>query len=136
MIAAEKSPAFVYHMEQVLAVYERPYDACFPVVCMDESPKQIVDYKEFVDKKGTYCRDSEYVRKGVADLFVATEPLAGFRTLTVEADHKSATWVKFLANLMDTTYKNATKVTWIMDNLSTHKLSFFYAHFLPHQAKA
>lgn len=136
MIAAEKSPAFVYHMEQVLAVYERPYDACFPVVCMDESPKQIVDYKEFVDKKGTYCRDSEYVRKGVADLFVATEPLAGFRTLTVEADHKSATGVKFLANLMDTTYKNATKVTWIMDNLSTHKLSFFYAHFLPHQAKA
>lgn len=135
-MAAEKNPAFVYHMEQVLTVYERPYDACFPVVCMDESPKQIIDYKEFTDKKGTRYRDSEYVRKGVAELFVATEPLAGFRTLTVEADHTSATWVKFMANLMDTTYRKATKVTWVMDNLSTHKLSFFYAHFPPQQAKA
>lgn len=123
-------------MEQVLSVYERAYDEQFPVVCMDESPKQVIDYKEFRDKKGTILKDSEYIRKGVVELFVATEPLVGFRELSVEQDHKSATWVKFIAKLMDTRYKNAKKVTWVMDNFSTHKLSFFYEHYSPEVAKA
>lgn len=122
-------------MEQVLTVYERPYDAQFPVVCLDESPKQLLEYKEFTGKDGIKYTDSEYIRRGVVELFVATEPLAGVRTLTVEENHKSATWVKFIANLMDTVYKSATKVTWIMDNLSTHKASFFYEHFPPERAK-
>ena len=123
-------------MEQVLSAYERPYDVDFPLVCMDESPKQVIDYKEFTGKDGKQYQDSEYVRKGVVELFVATEPLAGFRHLTVEDDHKSATWVLFIANLMDTVYKNATKVTWVMDNFSTHKLSFFYQYFTPQIAKS
>lgn len=123
-------------MEQVLSVYERPYDASFPVVCMDESPKQVIDYKEFIGKDGKQYQDSEYIRKGVVELFVATEPLAGFRELTVEDDHTSTTWVKFIAHLMDTVYKNAIKVTWVMDNFSTHKLSFFYEHFTPQVAKS
>ena len=133
---AEKSASFVHQMEQVLSVYERPYSAAYPVVCLDESPKQLIDYKEFTSESGRYYKDSEYIRRGVVDLFVATEPLAGRRILTVEADHKAATWVKFVANALDTTYKSATKVTWVMDNLSTHKLSFFYDHFPPHQAKS
>lgn len=123
-------------MEQVLSVYERPYDELYPVVCMDESPKQVIDYKVFIGKDGKQYQDSEYIRKGVVELFVATEPLAGFRQLTVEDDHKSATWVQFIAKLMDTIYKNAIKVTWVMDNFSTHKLSFFYEHFTPAIAKA
>ena len=123
-------------MEQVLSAYERPYDADFPLVCMDESPKQVIDYKEFIGKDGKQYQDSEYIRKGVVELFVATEPLAGFRQLTVEDDHKSNTWVHFIANLMDTVYKNATKVTWIMDNFSTHKLCFFYQYFTPQIAKS
>ena len=123
-------------MEQVLSAYERPYDADFPLVCMDESPKQVIDYKEFIGKDGKQYQDSEYVRKGVVELFVATEPLAGFRKLTVEDDHKSATWVQFIANLMDTVYKEATKVTWVMDNFSTHKLCFFYQYFTPQIAKS
>ena len=135
VIPADKSAAFVYQMEQVLAVYERPYDARFPVVWMDESPKQLLDYKEFTGKSGRKYIDSEYIRRGVVELFVATEPLVGLRTLTVEENHNSATWVKFIANLMDTAYKNATKVTWVMDNLSTHKLSFFYEYFPPQRAK-
>jgi DDE superfamily endonuclease len=56
--------------------------------------------------------------------------------LSVEEDHKSATWVKFIANLMDTTYSDATKVTWVMDNFSTHKCAFFYEHFGPVAAKS
>lgn len=123
-------------MEQVLSVYERPYDANFPVTCMDESPKQVIDYKEFIGKDGTQYQDSEYIRKGVVELFVATEPLAGFRKLTVEDDHKASTWVLFIANLMDTVYKDAIKVTWVMDNFCTHKLSFFYEYFTAPVAKA
>ena len=126
----------MFQMEQVLSGYERPYNAAFPLVCMDESPKQIIDYREFIRSDGKKYQDSEYIRKGVVELFVATEPLAGFRELSVENDHKSGTWVKFIARLMDTKYKDAKKVTWVMDNFSTHKLSFFYEHFAPEQAKA
>lgn len=123
-------------MEEVLSVYERPYDANFPVVCMDESPKQVIDYKEFIGKGGIQYQDSEYIRKGVVELFVATEPLAGFRQLTVEDDHKASTWVLFIAKMMDTVYKDALKVTWVMDNFCTHKLSFFYEYFTPQVAKS
>ena len=123
-------------MEQVLTGYERPYDGAYPLVCLDESPKQIIDYKEFIGSDGKKYQDSEYIRKGVVELFVATEPLAGYRELSVENDHKAGTWVKFIARLMDTRYKDAKKVTWVMDNLSTPKLSFFYEHFPPAQAKA
>jgi hypothetical protein len=70
-------------MERVLEVYEKPYDAEYPVVCMDESPKQIIDYKEFIDSSGRKGQDSEYIRLGVAEIFVAFEPLAGFREMTL-----------------------------------------------------
>ena len=103
MIPAEQSAAFVCQMEQVLDLYEQPYDADYPVVCLDESPKQLLDYEVFTTSSGQRCRDSEYVRRGVVELFVATEPLRGWRCLTVEADHKAATWVQFVARQMDTT---------------------------------
>ena len=136
MIPAEENAAFVCQMEQVLDVYEQPYDADYPVVCLDESPKQLLDYQEFVTSTGQHCRDSEYVRRGVVELFVATEPLRGWRELTVEDDHKAATWVQFVARLMDTTYRDAKKGRWVMDNLSTHRISNFYAHFPPEVARA
>ena len=136
MIPAAQSAAFVCQMEQVLDVYEQPYDPDFPVVCLDESPKQLLEYEKFTASNGQHYRDSQYVRRGVVELFVATEPLRGWRELTVEDDHKAATWVQFVARLMDTTYRDAQKVRWVMDNLSTHKLSNFYAHFPPHVARA
>jgi len=136
VIPAEQSAAFVCQMEQVLDLYEQPSDADYPVVCLDESPKQLLEYDQFTTSSGQRCRDSEYVRRGVVELFVATEPLRGWRCLTVEADHKAATWVQFVARQMDTTYRAAKKVRWVMDNLSTHKLSFFYAHFPPAVAQA
>lgn len=136
MIPAEQNASFVCQMEQVLDLYEQPYDADYPVVCLDESPKQLLDYEQFTTATGQRCRDSEYVRRGVVELFVATEPLRGWRCLSVEADHKAATWVQFVARQMDTTYRAAKKVRWVMDNLSTHKLSFFYAHFPPAVAQA
>lgn len=136
MIPASSSAAFVYHMERVLDVYEQPYDPAFPKVCMDESPKQIVDYEVQTAPNGKRREDSEYVRLGVAELFVAFEPLAGYRKMTVENDHKAFTWVTFIASMMDERYADAIKVTWIMDNFSTHKPENFYKVFPPEKAKA
>ena len=73
---------------------------------------------------------------GAAELFVATEPLRGWRELSVEDDYRAATWVRFVARLMDTTYRDAKKVRRVMDNLGTHKVSFFYDHFPPDVARA
>ena len=135
MIPAKQSASFVCQMEQVLSVYERAYDESFPVVCMDESPKQIIDYKHEVTGNGKTRQDSEYTRLGVAELFVAFEPLAGWREMQVAEDHKTDTWVKFIAHQMDTTYRKANKVTWVMDNFSTHKAENFYKIFTPEVAK-
>ena len=75
------------------------------------------------------------MRRGVVELFVATEPLRGWRELPVGDDHKAGTWVRFVARLMDTTYRDAKKGCWVMDNLRTHKRSNFYAHFPPEVAR-
>jgi len=123
-------------MEQVLDLYEQPYDADYPVVCLDESPKQLIEQQTFTAANGQRYHDSEYVRRGVAELFVATEPLRGWRELCVEDNHCAVTWVRFVARLMDTTYRDAKKVRWVMDNLGTHKVSFFYDHFPPDVARA
>lgn len=123
-------------MEAVLDVYERQYDVDYPVVCMDESPKQIIDYKEFIGTDGKQYQDSEYIRLGVAELFVAFEPLVGYRYMTVEDNHKTDTWVNFMAHSMDNRYKNAKKVTWVMDNFTTHRKENFYKIFPPEIAKS
>ena len=103
---------------------------------MDESPKQIIDYQVETGSDGKQYQDCEYVRKGVAELFVAFEPLAGWREISVEQDHKAATWVEFIARQMDTRYKDAKKVTWVMDNLSTQKDYNFYNFFDTKTAKS
>lgn len=136
MIPIKESAAFVCQMEKVLDVYERAYDADFPVVCMDESPKQIVDYEQHISSNGRYLQDSEYRRLGVAELFVAFEPLAGYRHMSVQADHGHVSWVKFIADQMDTRYKEAQKVTWVMDNFATHRVENFYKVFPPSKAKS
>ena len=74
------------------------------------SPKQLIACKAFTDEKGQRYQDSEYGRHGVAELFVANEPLRGWREMRVEEDHKATTWVQFVARLMDTTYRTAKKV--------------------------
>lgn len=77
VIPAEKSASFVCQMEQILDLYECPHDGDYPVVCMDESPKQVIDYREFTGSDGKQYKGSEYTRKGVVELFVATGPLGG-----------------------------------------------------------
>ena len=103
---------------QVLSVYERPYDEHFPVVCVDESPKQLIEIKQYRLADGTRLEDSEYVRHGVGEIYMAFEPLAGQRFVEVKDDHKAITWVGVLANLLDGPYAMCLKMTVVGDNLT------------------
>jgi hypothetical protein len=81
----ESNAAFVAAMEDVLSVYERPYDPAYPVVCMDEASRQLLEEtrKSFVDSHGVRCEDYEYIRHGQQSIFLATEPLGKWRTTRV-----------------------------------------------------
>ena len=125
-------------MEQVLDVYKRPYNELFPVVCMDESPKQII--KETRDpvpmKPGQEARvDFEYERCGVANIFLASEPLKGKRYVDVTERKTKVDWAKFIKEIADEWYKDAEKITLVMDNLATHKASALYETYSPKEAK-
>lgn len=123
-------------MEQVLAVYQRSYDQRFPVVCVDESPKQLIELIQYRSADGSRMEDSEYIRHGVGQIYMAFEPLAGQRFVEVKDDHKAITWVGILAGLLDGPYANCLKMTVVGDNLTAHKPSAFYQVFDAEQAKA
>lgn len=135
MIPPRQSADFVYHMEQVLAVYELPYDERFPVVCVDESPKQLIDIRHQRSTDGMRLEDSEYIRRGVGEIYMAFEPLAGQRFVAVKDDHRAITWVSVIANLLDGPYAKCLKMTVVGDNLSAHKPSAFYSVFSAEKAK-
>lgn len=125
-------------MEQVLDVYKMPYNADFPVVCMDESPKQLIketrlpiNMKPGQDKKV----DFEYERCGVCNIFMANEPLAGKRYVEVKGTKTKKDWACFIKGLADSYYKSATKIRLVMDNLNTHSPSALYEVFEPEEAK-
>lgn len=137
MIPPEANAEFVCQMEEVLSVYQRPYDARNPVICMDESPNQLVGdaHKPFTDQKGVEHRDYEYVRKGVVSIFVALEPLAGKRLIRIRDRHTARDWVAFIQELVEG-YPEAKRITIVLDNLSTHKKSSFYKHLAPQEARS
>lgn len=138
MIPPEQSSEFVAAMEAVLDVYKRPYDPDYPVVCMDVSPKQLIDQlrPEIQMQPGQSKRvDYEYVRKGVVNIFMATEPLAGYRVVKITDTKKKPDWARFCQELVDQHYENAVKITLVLDNLNTHKAASFYETFAPEEAK-
>lgn len=125
-------------MEEVLDVYKRPYNADYPVVCMDESPKQLIEEARptVPGKPGQLERvDYEYIRKGVVNIFMANEPLAGKRITKVTETKKKQDWAYFLKEIADIHYEKAKKITLVMDNLNTHKAASFYETFKPEEAK-
>ena len=124
-------------MENVLDVYKRPYNEEFPVVCMDESPKQLVEsVEEEKMEPGKDKRvDYEYIRHGVANVFMANEPLSGKRLVEITEFKKKIDWAKFVKKIADEVYPDAKKITLLMDNLSTHSLGAFYEAFEPEEAK-
>jgi len=124
-------------MENVLAVYEKPYDPLHPVVNLDESPKQLISEtrKKFMDSKGVLHEDFEYKREGVVDMYMITEALAGKREVLIEENHKAITYAKVVAHIVEVMYSQADKITLIEDNLSAHKLSALYEIYEPQRAR-
>ena len=125
-------------MEQVLDVYKRPYNKDYPVVCMDESPKQLIkETKTPIPMKPgqEYRQDFEYERCGVSCIFMASEPLKGKRQVKVTHRRTKIDWAVFVKEIADNHYKDAIKITLVMDNLNTHKPSALYEAFSPEEAK-
>ncbi len=125
-------------MERVLDIYKRPCNADYPVVCMDESPKQLISTtrQPIPMRCGQPQRmDYEYIRKGVVNIFIANEPLAGKRFLQVTQTRKKRDWAYFIRRICDEFYPNAKRITLVMDNLNTHKPSSLYQTFSPCEAK-
>jgi len=125
-------------MENVLDVYKRPYNVAFPVVCMDESPKQLIkETRQALSAKPGRCAryDYEYERCGVCTIFVASEPLAGQRMVKVTERRTKKDWAYFIEEIAEA-YEDAEKITLVMDNLNTHKPGSLYEVFTPEKAKA
>jgi hypothetical protein len=124
-------------MEKVLEVYKRPYDRRFPVVCMDESPKQLIRETRLPVpmSPGMPARyDYEYERCGVCNIFMAGEPLAGKRMVRVTERRTKRDWARFVKEIAEQ-YPQAERITLVMDNLSTHKPGSLYESFSPEEAK-
>lgn len=137
-IPPKASAEFVYHMEDVLDVYHRPYDPRFPVVCVDETLKQLLgEVREPLPQgPGRVERyDSVYQRNGVASLFLAFEPLAGWRHVAVTERRTRVDWAAFIRSLVDGRYRTAEKIVLVMDQLNTHTAASLYEAFAPAEAK-
>lgn len=125
-------------MEDVLDVYHRPYDARYPVVCMDETSKQLIKEVRtpLRGKPGSAGKyDVEYERMGVCNIFIAFEPLKGKRFVTVSEYRKKEDWAIFIKSLVDDHYPDAHKIVLVMDNLNTHTPASLYAAFPAEEAK-
>jgi DDE superfamily endonuclease len=137
-IPPKQSAEFVYHMEDVLAVYQRPPNPQRPVVCLDETFRQLIgEVREPLPAQpGEIERyDSVYVRNGVASVFLAFEPLAGWRQVAVTDTRKRGDWAHFVRHLVDEQYQNAERIVLVMDQLNTHSLASFYEVFPPAEAQ-
>lgn len=125
-------------MEDILDVYKRPYDEKNPVVCVDESNKQLtketrISIPAEPGKPERY--DTEYERNGTGNIFLACEPLVGKRQIKITDHRKKTDFAEFLKELIDTDYPNANKIVVVMDNLNTHNGSSLYETFEPVEAK-
>ena len=125
-------------MEDVLEVYHRPFNATRPQVCLDETSKQLVG--EWVQpipaEPGQPERfDYEYVRNGTANLFMISEPLAGWRHVAVTERRTATDFAEVLRWLAEDVYPEADQIVLVMDNLNTHRLASLYEAFAPEQAR-
>jgi len=124
-------------MEDVLAVYARPYNKNRPVVCMDEKPYQFVSLgrNSIPMKPGVPQReDYEYIRLGTCSIFIFTEPLAGWRYAQAFPQRTKKDWARRIQWLLNEQYSEAEKIVLVMDNLNTHVISSLYETFEPEEA--
>lgn len=138
VIPPKADAEFVAHMEEVIETYEKPYDSVHPVLCMDEQPVQLVKETRcpiLATAKHARRVDYEYERAGTANIFMFTEPLAGWREATAREFKTKADWAQEMARLLEGRYADCEKVTVVCDNLNTHTIGAFYEVYEPERAR-
>ena len=139
VIPPKANAEFTAHMEDVLDVYSRPYDANVPVLCMDEQPVQLVqETREPITATAQHPKrvDYEYKRAGVANVFMFAEPLASWRQVSVRTQKTKVDWASEMGALLEGRYADCEKVIVVCDNLNTHTIGAFYEVFEPSRARA
>lgn len=137
-IPPRENARFVAQMEDVLEVYERPYDQQRPVICLDEAAKQILgEAREPLPlESGQVLRyDNEYERRGTCALFMLFEPLASWREVLVRGRRTQLDYAQVIRYLCDEKYPTVEKITLVQDNLNTHGPHSLYQAFEPHEAQ-
>lgn len=138
MIPPSANAAFVAAMEDVLDVYTRPHDPARPLVCLDETSKQLTKETRapFPMQPGQPARfDYEYERNGVASLFMVFAPLEGWRHAAVRARRTAIDYALVLRDLADTHVPKVDKIVLVQDNLNTHRPASLYEAFPAAEAK-
>jgi hypothetical protein len=138
VIPPKANAAFVAAMEDVLEVYTRPHDPARPLVCLDETSKQLVAETRTPEpmRPGQPARhDYEYKRNGVASMFMLFAPLEGWRHVEVTERRTAIDYAKILRDLSDIHFPNAEKIVLVQDNLNTHAPSSLYEAFEPAEAR-
>ncbi len=137
-LAPTADPEFVWHMEDVLSVYARPYDPTRPVVCLDETSRQLLGEARPplpASPERPARHDPEYVRNGVANCFLVTEPLRGWRAVTVSEQRTRLDFAACVKDLVDVHYPEAERIVLVLDQLNTHSPASLYAAFPAAEAK-
>ena len=137
-IPPEANAEFVWQMEDVLDVYTRPYDPARPVICLDETSRQVLAEARppLPPVPGRPARhDPEYVREGVTNVFLACEPLRGWRQVRVSDQRTRVDWAHCIKDLVDVHYPTAERIVLVMDNLNIHAPASLYEAFPPAEAK-
>jgi len=138
VIPPEADGEFVASMEEVLETYEKPYNPAVPVICMDEQPVQLLkETRQPIPATTTHAKrvDYEYERAGTANIFMFTEPLAGWREVAVRNQKTKIDWATEVARLLEGRYAECEKVILVCDNLNTHTKGAFYETFDPERAR-
>ena len=137
-IPSKEDADFVACMEDVLDVYELPYNPARPVVCMDEKPYQLLgDVREPLPMRPGDDQkiDSEYKRNGTRSIFAFVEPLGGKHHVSVHEHRTAIDWAHEIKYLSDVMFPDAEKIILVMDNLNTHKAASLYKAFPPAEAR-
>lgn len=138
VIPPKADAEFVAGMEEVLETYEKPYDPRCPVMCMDEQPVQLLkETRTPIPATAQHAKrvDYEYERAGTANIFMFTEPLAGWREVAVRETKTKIDWAVEVARLLEGRYAECEKVILVCDNLNTHTKGAFYEAFEPERAR-
>jgi hypothetical protein len=138
VIPPDANAALVANMEDVLDVYHRPHDPEYPVVCVDETSKQLISETRIPikAKPGQPARhDYEHERNGTANLFMMFAPLEGWRNVEVTDHHTAVDFAHMLRDLSDTHFPGAKKIVLVEDNLNTHKPASLYEAFPAAEAR-